>query len=83
MIIFIYILFGIAIFSLYRLIIGPTIQNRLVALSSISVIFIVILAIYSIQYRNMFFLDVSIAFLLLDFIGIIAFTKYLGKEETK
>ena len=83
MIIFIYILFGIAIFSLYRLVIGPTIQNRLVALSSISVIFIVILAIYSIQYRNMFFFDVSIAFLLLDFIGIIAFTKYLGKEEIK
>ena len=83
MIIFIYILFCIAIFSLYRLVIGPTIQNRLVALSSISVIFIVILAIYSIQYRNMFFLDVSIAFLLLDFIGIIAFTKYLGKEEIK
>jgi multisubunit Na+/H+ antiporter MnhF subunit len=82
-IIFIYILFGIAIFSLYRLVIGPTIQNRLVALSSISVIFIVILAIYSIQYRNMFFLDVSIAFFLLDFIGIIAFTKYLGKEEIK
>ena len=83
MIIFIYILFGIAIFSLYRLIIGPTIQNRLVALSSITVIFIVILAIYSIQYSNMFFLDVSIAFLLLDFIGIIAFTKHLGKEEIK
>jgi len=83
MIIFIYILIGIAIFSLYRLVIGPTIQNRLVALSSISVIFIVILAIYSIQYRNMFFLDVSIAFLLLDFIGIIVFTKYLGKEEIK
>ena len=83
MIIFIYILVGIAIFSLFRLIVGPTIQNRLVALSSISMIFIVILAIYSIQYKNIFFLDVSIAFLLLDFIGTLAFTKYLGREDFK
>lgn len=83
MIYFIYILLGIAIFSLYRLFVGPTIQNRLVALSSVSVIFIVILAVYSIQYKNMFFLDVSIAFLLLDFVGMIAFTKFLGKEEIK
>jgi len=83
MIIFIYIMVGIAIFSLYRLIVGPTIQNRLVALSGISIIFIVILAVYSIQYKNMFFLDVSIAFLLLDFIGTLAFTKYLGREDFK
>ena len=83
MIIFMYILIGIAILSLYRLFVGPTIQNRIVALSSISVIFIVILAIYSIQYKNIFFLDVSIAFLLLDFIGTIAFTKYLGREDFK
>ncbi|KYK23351.1 hypothetical protein AYK24_01015 [Thermoplasmatales archaeon SG8-52-4] len=83
MIYFIYILIGIAIFSSYRLLVGPTIQNRLVALSSVSVIFIVILAIYSIQNNNMFFLDLSIAFLLLDFVGTIAFTKFLGREDFK
>jgi len=83
MMILIYLLLITAILSSYRLFVGPTIQNRIVALSSISIIFIVILAIYSIQYNNMFFLDVSIAFLLLDFIGVIAFTKYLGKEDKK
>ncbi len=80
MILFIYILIGVAFFSSYRLIVGPTLQDRLVALNSISVIFIVILVLYNVDAGNMFFLDVAIAFLLLDFVGMIAFTKYLGQE---
>jgi len=83
MIIFIYFLIGVSIFSAYRLIIGPTIQDRLVSLNSISVIFILILALYSLESKNVFFLDIAIAFLLLDFVGMIAYTKYLGREENK
>lgn len=83
MIIFIYFLIGVSIFSAYRLIIGPTIQDRLVSLNSISVIFILILALYSLESKNVFFLDIAIAFLLLDFVGMIAYTKYLGREEDK
>lgn len=83
MIIFIYFLIGVSIFTLYRLIFGPTIQDALVALNSISIIFIAILVLYSIHTGNHFFLDISISFLLLDFVGMIAFTKYLGREESK
>ncbi len=81
--IFIYILIGVSIFSSYRLIIGPTIQDRLVSLNTISIISIVILALYSFESENVFFLDVAISFLLLDFVGMIAFTKYLGREGKK
>ncbi len=83
MIIFIYFLIGVSIFSAYRLIIGPTIQDRLVSLNSISIIFIIILALYSLDSENIFFLDIAISFLLLDFVGMIAYTKYLGHEEDK
>jgi len=83
MIIFIYFLLAVSIFSAYRLIVGPTIQDRLVSLNSISIIFILILALYSLDTENVFFLDISISFLLLDFVGMIAFTKYLGREEDK
>jgi multisubunit Na+/H+ antiporter MnhF subunit len=78
--IFIYFLIGISIFSSYRLIIGPTIQDRLVSLNTISIISVVILALYSFESKNVFFLDIAISFLLLDFVGMIAFTKYLGGE---
>jgi len=83
MIIFIYFLLAVSIFSAYRLIVGPTIQDRLVSLNSISIIFILILALYSLDTENVFFLDISISFLLLDFVGMIAYTKYLGHEEDK
>lgn len=83
MIIFIYLLIGVAIFTLYRLIMGPTLQDALVALNSISIIFICILVLYSIQTGNHFFLDIAISFLLLDFVGMIAFTKYLGREGSR
>jgi len=78
--IFIYFLIGISIFSSYRLIVGPTIQDRLVSLNTISIISVVILALYSFESNNVFFLDIAISFLLLDFVGMIAFTKYLGGE---
>ncbi len=81
MIIFIYFLIGVAIVSAYRLIVGPTLQDRLVSLNSITIIFIIILALYSLESKNVFFLDIAISFLLLDFVGMIAFTKYLGHEE--
>ena len=83
MIIFVYFLIVVAIFSAYRLLVGPTIQDRLVSLNSISIIFIIILALYSLESKNVFFLDIAISFLLLDFVGMIAFTKYLGHEEDK
>jgi multicomponent Na+:H+ antiporter subunit F len=83
MIIFAYILLIIAILSSYRLFVGPTIQDRLISLSCVSVILIIILVILSFNYNNTFYLDISIAFLLLDFVGMIAFTKYLGREDKK
>ena len=83
MIVFIYFLIGVSIFTLYRLIVGPTLQDALVALNSISIIFITILVLYSINTGNPFFIDIAISFLLLDFVGMIAFTKYLGGEGSR
>jgi multicomponent Na+:H+ antiporter subunit F len=83
MIPFIYFLIIVSICSSYRLVVGPTLQDRLVAFNSVTIIYIIILALYSIETGNVFFLDIALSFLLLDFVGMIAFTKYLGKERFK
>ncbi|KYK20336.1 hypothetical protein AYK25_09000 [Thermoplasmatales archaeon SM1-50] len=83
MMIFVYLLLITAILSSYRLFVGPTIQDRLVSLSCVSVILIIILVILGTHHNQMFYYDIAITFLLLDFIGVIAFTKYLGREDTK
>ena len=83
MIPFVYLLLITAIISSYRLLIGPTLQDRIVSLNCISVMLIVTLVLISIHYNQTVYLDIAIAFLLLDFVGIIAFTKYLGQEKTR
>lgn len=76
MMIIIYILCIAAVFSSYRLFVGPTIQDRLVSLNSITIISIIILVTISITQNIGFYLDIAIAFLFFDFAGMIAFTKY-------
>lgn len=79
--IFVYLVLIAAILASYRLFVGPTIQDRLASLSSVSVMLIIVLVILGVYYDRAFYLDVAISFILLDFVGVIALTKYLGKEE--
>lgn len=79
--IFVYILLIAAVLASYRLFAGPTIQDRLASLSSVSIMLIIILVILGVYYGRAFYLDIAIAFIFLDFVGVIALTKYLGKEE--
>lgn len=81
--ILIYLLLIAAVLSSYRLLKGPTIQDRLVSINCVSIILIIILVIISIEFNHSYYLDIAIAFLLLDFVGMIAFTKYLGGEKIK
>lgn len=78
-----YLLLVAAILSSYRLIRGPTIQDRLISINCVTIIVIIILVIIGIEYNQSYYLDIAIAFLLLDFVGMIAFTKYLGGEKIK
>lgn len=81
LIIFVYLLLIAAILSSYRLFAGPTLQDRLASLTSVSIMLIISLIILGIYYDRAFYLDIAIAFIFLDFVGVIALTKYLGKEE--
>jgi multisubunit Na+/H+ antiporter MnhF subunit len=83
MIIFVFILFFAALFASYRLFVGPTIQDRLVSLNSVTIIFIIILVSLSIQENNGFYLDIALAFIFFDFVGMVAFTKHLNEGKKK
>lgn len=81
MMIVIYVLCIAAVLSSYRLFAGPTIQDRLISLNSVTIIAIIILVYLSVMHNIGFYLDIAIAFLFFDFAGMIAFTKY--HEELK
>jgi multicomponent Na+:H+ antiporter subunit F len=70
-------------FSLIRLVIGPTLPDRVVALDLIAVLTVGIIGLVSISTEETAFLDVGIALALVSFLGTIAFARYVEETEVK
>lgn len=77
------VLFLFAAASLYRLIKGPTIYDRLLSLSMISSLFILILCTIGIIYGKPYYLDAAILYALLSFTEIIAFIRLYRPVKAK
>ena len=73
-------LFGIAIvIALYRIVFGPSLPDRIIALDMIGVNLISGIAIISIIVDTKSFLDVILIVGILAFISTIAFAKYIER----
>ena len=66
---------------IYRLIKGPTIPDRIVALDAIGINLVAMIAILSMLLKTYVFLDVILLLGILSFIGTTAFSKFLEKGE--
>ncbi|MFD2444473.1 Na(+)/H(+) antiporter subunit F1 [Bacillus sp. CGMCC 1.16607] len=66
---------------IYRVIKGPTIPDRVVALDAIGINLIAIIALVSILLKTHAFLEIILLIGILAFIGTVAFSKYLEKGE--
>jgi len=71
------------LFSVYRLIIGPSSPDRVVALDLMATFGIGIVAVQAIVYNEPVFLDVAIVIALVAFLGTVAFAYYLEKRVDK
>ncbi|MCB9076810.1 MAG: cation:proton antiporter [Anaerolineaceae bacterium] len=65
--------------TLIRLIKGPTLSDRVVALDLMSTLGIGVIAAYAIAYNQPIFLDVALIVALVSFLGTIAFAYYVEK----
>jgi len=75
-------LFMVAIFLiLYRVIVGPSMPDRAIALDTIGVNFISAIAIVSILLTTTAFLEAILILGILAFIGTIAFSKYIERGD--
>lgn len=76
------VLIGLSILLIFiRLLIGPTIEDRVVALDLLSANAIGFIAVYSILSGSTTFLDVGIIVALLAFLGTVAFSYYLQRRS--
>lgn len=70
-----------SLLSLYRVILGPTIQDRLVGLNLIATKTTVVLVLLAVLWDRRIFLDVALVYAILGYVGIIAITKYMREGQ--
>jgi multicomponent Na+:H+ antiporter subunit F len=71
------------ILVMIRLIKGPQVVDRVIALDLIITIGIALITVYSIRYSEPVLLDIAMIFALIAFLGTIAFSFYLDKQVKK
>jgi multicomponent Na+:H+ antiporter subunit F len=69
---------SIAIF-MYRVIKGPSVPDRIMAMDTIGINLLAIMAILSIVLKTRAFFDVILLFGILSFVGTIAFSKFIER----
>jgi multicomponent Na+:H+ antiporter subunit F len=69
------------IMSIVRVILGPTIPDRVVGVDTINTIVIVGMVIYGAAYDMIIYIDVAIVYALLSFISTLFIAKYLEGGE--
>lgn len=73
-------LFGVAIaIALYRIVFGPSLPDRVIALDMIGVNLVSGIAIISVMLQTKAFLEVILILAILAFISTIAFSKYIER----
>jgi len=67
--------------AFWRLMVGPTVPDRIVAAGTLSIILTNTLVVLSLLFRNSVFLDVALVFALLAFVDILIMAKYFEHGE--
>jgi multicomponent Na+:H+ antiporter subunit F len=79
--ILLYIQIALSGLCLYRIIIGPTIPDRMVAIDIFGILVVGICAIISVLTGKSYILDIGIAWIILSFIGTLTLAKYLSGKK--
>jgi multicomponent Na+:H+ antiporter subunit F len=73
---------GLAL-SFLRLVKGPTLADRVVALDLITMILVVMLVLIALVVRDGAYLDAAIALALVGFLATVAFARYIDRANKK
>lgn len=66
---------------IYRLVVGPSNSDRVVALDALGVSLIALIGLFSIMVETNFFLEIILLLAILSFIGTVAFSKFIEKGD--
>ena len=66
-----------------RLVRGPALEDRALALDLISTMSVAVAAVIAIRFRSTVYLDVAVVLALIAFIGTVAFARYLERGRKR
>jgi multicomponent Na+:H+ antiporter subunit F len=69
------------IITLFRLLKGPSINDRIAAMDLISSVFMGVILVYAVLIQNAIYFDVPLIISLISFIGTIAVSTYLKQKN--
>ncbi len=70
-----------AILTFYRVIKGPSLPDKIVAMNTIGVMFLLVLVLLSYYFDRKIFIDVALVYGVVLFINILIIAKYCRKKE--
>jgi multicomponent Na+:H+ antiporter subunit F len=77
-------LVAIILITVYRVIKGPTLFDRIVGVNAIATKTIVLICLIGYVYERIdMFIDITLAYSILGFVGSIAIAKYLSTQESE
>lgn len=73
-----FVLLGLGmLFALVRLVLGPTLADRILALDVLTTLGVGIIAIFAVRVDQSVYIDVAISLALMSFVATISFARYL------
>lgn len=75
------ILSGAMVLAFIRLVLGPTLPDRIVALEGIAVVSVGMIVVYAIATGEGVFIDLASVWAVVSFLSIIAFSYYIERRQ--
>lgn len=72
----------VMVLALLRASLGPTIYDRILAVNMFGTKTVLLIAVYGFLTDRPDFLDIALAYALINFIGVIAVVKFVGRTVT-
>lgn len=69
------------ILNLYRMIIGPTVMDRILALDTLYINAIALLILFSLYLGNTLYFEAALLIAVMGFVGTVALSKYLLRGD--
>jgi multicomponent Na+:H+ antiporter subunit F len=67
------------VFSFLRMLVGPTASDRAVAVDTITTTIVALLVLSGLAFNRYIYLDVSLVYSLLAFVGLVALARFLER----